>query len=115
MSPYGLCNWRCRQKGGTVKKTAVVAGLLALTAATGASAAPPPTSVTCVLGGKTSFAHPPKGTNSVTFVYGALANVVTWVGGQRAFATPDVASGTSVVATFYDGQTQLDTAQGSCS
>jgi hypothetical protein len=97
-------------------KTAVAVALVALTAAVGASAAPPPSNVTCAVGGKTSFAHPPRGTNNVMFVYGALANTVQWVGGQRSFATPtDVTSGTSVVATFFDGGTQLDTAQGTCS
>ena len=104
-----------------MKATQVVRGLvllasLALAAATGASAAPPPTSVTCTVGGKTSFAHAPRGTNSVTFVYGDLADVVTWVSGQRSFATPaDVTGGTGVVATFYDGGAQLATAQATCS
>jgi hypothetical protein len=104
-----------------VQATQVVKGvaalaLVALSTAVGASATPPPTSVTCSVGGKTSFAHAPRGTNSVTFVYGALADVVTWVGGQRSFATPtDVAGDTSVVATFYDGATQLATAQTTCS
>jgi hypothetical protein len=99
-------------------KAAVAVALVALTTAVGASAAPPPPSATCVVGGKTSFAHPPHGTNNVMFVYdtGNLSDIVTWVAGQRAFATPtDVTSGISVVATFFDGGTQLDTAQASCS
>lgn len=103
-------------KATQVVKGVVAVALVALTAAAGASAAPPPTTVTCGVGGKTSFAHAPKGTNSVTFVYGALADVVTWVSGQRSFATPvDVTSDTGVVATFYDGGTQLATAQATCS
>jgi hypothetical protein len=99
-------------------KTAVAVALIALTAAVGASAAPPPPSVTCVAGGKTSVAHLPHGTNNVMFVYdtGNLSDIVTWVGGQRSFATPtDVTGANSVVATFFDGGTQLDTAQATCS
>lgn len=103
-------------KGPQVAKGVVALALVALATAVGASAAPPPTSVTCSIGGKTSFAHPPRGTNSVTFVYGALADVVTWVSGQRSFATPiDVGSGTGVEATFYDGGTALATVQTTCS
>lgn len=90
--------------------------LLTLTAAVGASAAPPSMSVTCAVGAKTSFAHPPKGTNNVLFVYGALDAIVQWVGGRRSFATPaDVKGGTVVVATFYKGGTQLGTVQTTCS
>jgi hypothetical protein len=94
----------------------VAIAVLALAAAVGASAAPPSPSVTCVAGGKTSFAHPPHGTTNVMFVYGTATATVQWVGGQRSFATPtDVTSGTVVVAAFNDGGTQLDTAQTTCS
>jgi hypothetical protein len=84
--------------------------LLAVTAAvvTGsANAAAPPPSVSCVAGGTTSFTHPPRGTDSVMFVYSPTV-FFTWVGGARHAATPvSVAAGDPVVATFYNGQTPI--------
>lgn len=95
---------------------AVAVVLLTLTGAVGASAASPSMSVTCAVGAKTSFAHPPRGTNNVLFVYGALDAIVQWVGGRRSFATPtDVRGGTVVVATFYKGATQLGAVRTTCS
>ncbi len=93
--------------------------VLGVAAATSASAAPPPPSVTCVVGGRTSFAHPPKGTDSVSFVYSTLAAAVgstSWVGGARWSATPaNVTSDDFVTATFYNGSVQVGAAEASCS
>jgi hypothetical protein len=107
-----------------VKATQFVRGVvlvasLALTAATGASAAPPTQSVTCVVGGMTSFTHPPKGTDNVTFEYytlTALAGTSAWAGGQRRTPTPGWVTGDHyVMATFFNGSTELGQAEQSCS
>ena len=101
-----------------MKKTAIAVALLALAAATGASAAPPVQSVTCAVGGTTSFAHPPKGTDNVTFTYytlTALAGTSAWAGGQRRTPTPDwVTSDHYVIATFFNGSSALGQAEQSC-
>jgi hypothetical protein len=97
--------------------------LLAVTAAVvvgSAAAAPPPAAVSCVAGGTTSFAHPMHGTDSATFVYsaptGGMVAVFTWVSGAKRAATPTaVSAGDSVVATFFDGQTQIDSVTATCS
>jgi hypothetical protein len=97
--------------------------LLAVTAAVvvgSAAAAPPSPTVTCVAGGTTSFAHPPHGTDSVMFTYsappGGLVAFFTWVSGARRAATPTpVAAGDSVVAAFFNGQTQIDSVTATCS
>ena len=102
-----------------MKKIAIAVALLALAAATGASAAPPTQSVTCVVGGTTSFAHPPRGTNNATFTYytlSALAGTSAWAGGQRRTSTPAwVTSDHYVIATFFNGSDELGSAEASCS
>lgn len=91
--------------------------LVGLTA-TGASAVPPGLTVTCVVGGTTSFAHPLKGTDNATFVWSTLAGPVAtgaWTGGSRRTPTPSiVTSDEFVVATFFNGTTELGQAEGSC-
>ena len=96
----------------------VLVALLALAATTSASAAPPAQSVTCEVGGMTSFAHPPKGTDNVTFTYYTLtelAGTSGWSGGQRRTETPSfVTTDHFVIATFFDGLEQLGQAEQSC-
>ena len=107
-------------KATQVVRGLVLLALLALTAVTGASAAPPPTAVTCVLGGTTSFTHAPQGTDSVTYMYvssaGTLTGTFTWVSGKRRLPTPDAVTGDdTVVADFYGGTTQLAELRAPCS
>jgi hypothetical protein len=47
---------------------------------------------------------------------GGLVAFFTWVSGARRAATPTpVAAGDSVVAAFFNGQTQIDSVTATCS
>jgi len=90
-----------------MKLAVALLAVAAAVAAGNAAAGPPPTSVTCVAGGTTSFAHPPKGTDSVMFMYTPTV-FFTWTGGAKRDTTPvSVVSGGQVVATFFNGQTPI--------
>jgi len=96
-------------------KLAVALLATAAVVAGSANAAAPPPSVSCVAGGTTSFTHPPRGTDSVLFVYSPTV-FFTWVGGSKHVATPvTVAVGDSVDATFYNGQTPISSVSATCS
>ena len=98
-----------------MKLTVAVLSVVAAVVTGSAAAAPPSPSVTCVAGGTTSFSHPPRGTDSVLFMYSPTV-FFTWVSGARRDATPDgVASGAQVVATFYNGQTPISSLTVTCS
>jgi hypothetical protein len=103
-----------------MRLTVALVAVTAAAAASAAVAAPPPPTVTCVVGGNTSFAHPPHGTTNVLLTYftptGGTVTFVQWTSGAKRTATPDqVVAGDSVVATFNDGPTPLDTAGATCS
>jgi hypothetical protein len=95
----------------TVALLAVVAAVVTGSAAAG----PPSPTVTCVAGGTTSFAHPPKGTDSVLFMYSPTV-FFTWTGKAKRDTTPDaVHAGDSVTAGFYNGQDLIDSITVTCS
>jgi hypothetical protein len=94
---------------------ALLTVMSALVTGSAGAAGPPQPTVSCTSGGTTSFGHPPRGTDSVMFMYTPTV-FFTWVGGAKHDATPlSVVAGDSVVATFYNGQSPLTSVSAVCS